>query len=497
MEVPFLLPHEILHSLAAAGDLQFAISMTGHRSKASIAAFWKHCRSLEEWKNHPCLEQVESHGSMLPLILHVDGAEFYSNSEYLVWSMSSVLSDSHVWDSKFPICILPHDSMGTHATKKHVHETVANLVAWSLRHAASGIGPDRGFRNEPLTGVRKQMAGKPLALGCKGCYFGFRFDEKARKEVNFFYRSYQHGLVCMRCMAQRMHKNWIPELPYKNMDENAAHRMTTVSFDDYLRSGSVSPRAAVQGWNLQTCFHDPMHNLFLGTCRDLYSSSLGFWCRNGFFGSGTLDDKLAQFSKQLKEACHQEKIGCSFKKFTAANTGLDTQSQFPELSSVYKAAFLKSSLWYFAKVSLGICEKFPDDLMLRLIALCHYHIYVAFYILDHCDLILSEDEAKEVGRSLHVHLLAWQHLAGQCEDLGLYLYKLRPKHHNVDHLGRDVSRTRLNPRKVMSCFSDESFLGYIKRIGVRCHQASMMGRLYSRYLLFLSLRWRDNQHQNR
>ena len=116
------------------------------------------------------------------------------------------------------------------------------------------------------------------------------------------------------------------------------------------------------------------------------------------------------------------------------NTGLDTQSQFPELSSVYKAAFLKSSLWYFAKVSLEICEKFPDvtklrlepfcmvifesswlksgppgltrafthshaphlqDLMLRLIALCHYHIYVAFYILDHCDLILSEDEAKD------------------------------------------------------------------------------------------------------
>lgn len=176
-----------------------------------------------------CSWGYDSKSGMLPLILHVDGAEFYSNSEYLVWSMSSVLSDSHVWDSKFPICILPHDSMGTHATKKHVHETVANLVAWSLRHAASGIGPDRGFRNEPLTGVRKQMAGKPLALGWKGCYFGFRFDEKARKEVNFFYRSYQHGLVCMRCMAQRMHKNWIPELPYKNMDENAAHRMTTVS----------------------------------------------------------------------------------------------------------------------------------------------------------------------------------------------------------------------------------------------------------------------------
>ena len=91
------------------------------------------------------------------------------------------------------------------------------------------LGRTEGFAMNLWQASGKKWPEKPLALGWKGCYFGFRFDEKARKEVNFFYRSYQHGLVCMRCMSQRMHKNWIPELSYKNMDENAAHRMTTVS----------------------------------------------------------------------------------------------------------------------------------------------------------------------------------------------------------------------------------------------------------------------------
>ena len=100
--------------------------------------------------------------------------------------------------------------------------------------------------------------------------------------------------------------------------------------------------------------------------------------------------------------------------------------------------------------------------------------------------------SEEIGKNLQVHLVAWQHLASFFENLGEFLFKLRPKHHNVDHMAQDVPRTRLNPRKIQACFNDESFLGYVKRIGIRCHQSNMMERLYQRYLLYLSLRWREN-----
>ena len=103
---------------------------------------------------------------------------------------------------------------------------------------------------------------------------------------------------------------------------------------------------------------------------------------------------------------------------------------------------------------------------------------------------------KEVGHSVRVSLLPWQHLASRCEQAGFRLYKMRPKHHCFSHIGFDIPRTRLNPRLVQSCHHDESFLGYIRRIGVKCDQASLMGRLFQRYILCLSLRWRDTAQKN-
>lgn len=64
----------------------------------------------------------------------------------------------------------------------------------------------------------------------------------------------------------------------------------------------------MDGWHLKTAFHDPMHVVFLGTVRDLYASSMGFWMRNQFFGEGTLVNKLNQFSRDLRTASRNQKI---------------------------------------------------------------------------------------------------------------------------------------------------------------------------------------------
>ena len=106
---------------------------------------------------------------------------------------------------------------------------------------------------------------------------------------------------------------------------------------------------------------------------------------------------------------------------------------------------------------------------------------------------LSPSLRQECSWNLQVHLISWQHLAHLCMERKLYLYRLRPKHHSMDHIQMDIARTRLNPARASSCFSDESFLGYLKRIGVRCHSSNMMLRLLQRYILFLSLRWKDSR----
>lgn len=46
--------------------------------------------------------------------------------------------------------------------QKSVNNTVARLVAWSLKCSAEGVAPDTGLYGEPLTGFRAEMKGKSL-----------------------------------------------------------------------------------------------------------------------------------------------------------------------------------------------------------------------------------------------------------------------------------------------------------------------------------------------
>ena len=144
--------------------------------------------------------------------------------------MASILTDGHVFDTKFPLVVLPHSNIGDDSVKEHVHQTVAKVIAWSLRCASEGVAPTTGAFGEQLHGARKQLTGQVLAGGWKATYFGFRFGEKARKEVNYFERTYQHSFICIRCMAQQCHKNWDPQLCYKNMHPSAPHRLTPIGF---------------------------------------------------------------------------------------------------------------------------------------------------------------------------------------------------------------------------------------------------------------------------
>lgn len=58
-----------------------------------------------------------------------------------------------------------------------VNKQVADLIAWSLKQAASGVAPSQGFYGEEFAKNtwRYEMAGQPLANGAKT----FGFDLKA------------------------------------------------------------------------------------------------------------------------------------------------------------------------------------------------------------------------------------------------------------------------------------------------------------------------------
>jgi len=55
------------------------------------------------------------------------------------------------------------------------------------------------------------------------------------------------------------------------------------------------------------------------------------------------------------------RINLCGKQFTPSNTGLESNTCFPEIGSSFKAAFLKGSLFFFSKKAIEIADKFPEE----------------------------------------------------------------------------------------------------------------------------------------
>jgi hypothetical protein len=66
-------------------------------------------------------------------------------------------------------------------------------------------------------------------------------------------------------------------------------------------------------------------------------------------------------SQRQKEVCSNAGLRGNFKTYTPANTGLDTTTEFPELGSSFKAASVKTSVWFFAKLATEISGCSPED----------------------------------------------------------------------------------------------------------------------------------------
>ncbi|CAK9010667.1 Uncharacterized protein SCF082_LOCUS10766, partial [Durusdinium trenchii] len=173
--------------------------------------------------------------------------------------------------------LLPHEvfhalhEIGGDQVWEKVNEAIAQLTAWSLKHAMSGIAPSTGFYDEPLEkgSFRLEMSGKPLAGGHKLCYLAFKADLKSRHECHLFSKNYQCKECCDRCGAIRPTTSEHHPMTYKDFGPGAPYAATSTSHSEYLETcDRVSPWSAISGWQLETVTFDTMHVIWLGIARD-------------------------------------------------------------------------------------------------------------------------------------------------------------------------------------------------------------------------------------
>ena len=148
-------------------------------------------------------------------------------------------------------------------------------------------------------------------------------------------------------------------------------------------------------------------------------------------------------------------------------------------------------IWYFTIQTKTTPQKDlfhcpPKDRIANLLAVTAYNLQRFVEIMDGSGLVLNDDEAEEASSCLQIHLKTYAVLADHFFQRRIMMYKMRCKNHYMWHVAVEVGLFKLN-QNLFHTFQEESFLGKIKAIGIRCHGRTCCHRLYQRYFLVLAL----------
>lgn len=116
----------------------------------------------------------------------------------------------------------------------------------------------------------------------------------------------------------------------------------------------------------------------------------------------------------------------------------------------------------------------------------------AIAIQDRSGLILHEDDAKETAKSVRLYLRSFLELASYYHAKQRLLFKVRHKFHYMVHACSEIEAYRLNQR-LWANWGEESFLGKMKSIAVRCHGKTMTSRIFQRYLLVFAISLQEHR----
>ena len=504
IEIPTLPIWQIMFALHNAGDLQFQVSALGRGGSKSAQLFWALALTQEWGKAHPALQGVslDALQYIIPLAIHLDGAEVFNNSEYYVFSVSSVLCvGAHVFDSKFQFLKIPHDMMREKRIKEGVFKIAAAYIAWNFEVLQSRKTPHTGFYGEvwPSKSTRATIAGGDIMGSYSAAFAAWKSDGKARAEAHLFPMNYSAIFCCDACLGTQgfpsvMRTAALRSLLVTNVDPDAPWRRTCFGHATYMQHSSrISPFMIIPGMHKDRILHDFLHLGPLGFLKDVNGSlCVSFLKHHELEPQGASpDEQLRALWVEFRKWCRERKISAPWGFLSMNMLGNPAPTVYPEMSSKFKASVMKVFAVFLAEKAVALAEIAKTEFA-QLRATAAWAMARFLRISDIAGLILTDSQLHDLISAGRLFISAYMRLAQQAFERGEALWRFRPKLHYFDHLLTETSQSRLNP-KHLGCWEDESYLGRIKKLGTKCHGKSMLTTSLLRYFLYLGLRWESRR----
>ena len=105
---------------------------------------------------------------------------------------------------------------------------------------------------------------------------------------------------------------------------------------------------------------------------------------------------------------------------------------------------------------------------------------------------VRDEEVREIVWMRRLHSACYQWLAAQSLSRRRLLYKVMPKSHYFVHMVDGFERTKINSMN-LSAFSDEDFMGKMRRLCQACSGKTYMVAWSRRYALNRALQWMESR----
>lgn len=501
LHVSIIPPYQIVAALAEQGPQVFYRALVGNEGRMGLANWWQAAMEDECFATHPDLQGGADLSHTFPLMVFIDGAEVQRNNEYTycLWRSATVYGEDPA-DYVFPFCAVPTVLVRRPAHKDKLMEVIAERWAYEMNAIIANEGPWVGFYSEDFAIGSKAHAlrGQSLnSFGFRGVFAGNKHDAKARKEVHRFKHGSQSTFICDCCCAIQSFPRAPAHLNFTDFGESPGWIATRITNEMYLaltEPKDLSPWVCVSGWRKELLWWDGLHNEGIGFLRDLIPAVSCSWIGYGVFGhDGTFDEKAMRMQADMVNWCRGEGIRCpTGRVFSRTTFGQDKDapnSKYPELSSTYKAASIKTIAYYLAYKARVLLAEFRASNVQKLIAGTVLRYGEWLYVCDICGPVFTSEERWRAYNAGMMHLRLYGRLALMFQNLGIRLFKCRPKQHYFHEVLLRLRTCRLNPRHLQNA-AEETMLGRLKRVGVNTHKFTTSRRILQRHLLHLGMRWR-------
>ena len=289
-EMSFLLPHEVVHLMAALGDIEELTQVSG-LDRASLELYTKIQQEMQE-----PLVGIAVWGDGVPM--NWDRSE---SLECVTWHLPGLSGHNKLM--RFPFTALAHSQVARNVTM----DALLSIFVWSMKCLAEGRFPSRRHDGSAWTASdhRRALHGNHM-LKIKGVLLHVSGDWKFLKDVLRLPGWADSGGLCFRCRCT-------PE-QLREVDMSAAWRSQPMTHWDlvqklHLDGKLLSPLFAAPWFDAQTCIKlDWLHVADLGVTAD-FLGSLFQLALDKHFVAGRVQQRCSLLWKQVQDWYVEVKAG--------------------------------------------------------------------------------------------------------------------------------------------------------------------------------------------